>query len=110
MMDTPGNDVTAMSAQVAGGAQVMVFTTGRGTPTGTPVTPCIKVSTNSAIYQRMRDNIDLDAGTIITEGESLDSVGRRIYDEVAAVANGKLTRAEILGHREFAICRIGLTF
>jgi altronate dehydratase large subunit len=110
MMDTPGNDVTAMSAQVAGGAQVMVFTTGRGTPTGTPVVPVIKVATNSAIFERMRDNMDLDAGTIIGAGESLASVGRRIYDEVLCVADGKLTRAEVLGHREFAICRIGLTF
>ena len=110
MMDTPGNDVTAMSAQIAGGAQVMVFTTGRGTPAGTPIVPVIKVSTNSDIYRRMADNIDLDAGTIISQGESLASVGQRIYDEVLAVANGKLTRAEILGHREFAICRIGLTF
>jgi altronate dehydratase large subunit len=110
MMDTPGNDVTAMSAQVAGGAQVMVFTTGRGTPTGTPIVPVIKVATNSGIFQRMRDNFDLDAGTIISAGESLPSVGRRIYEEVLAVAGGRLTRAEILGHREFAICQIGLTF
>ena len=110
MMDTPGNDVTAMSAQVAGGAQIMVFTTGRGTPTGTPIVPVIKVSTNSDIYQRMRDNMDLDAGTIITEGETLESVGRRIYEEVLAVANGRLTRSEILGHREFAICPIGPVF
>ncbi len=110
MMDTPGNDVTAMSAQVAGGAQVVVFTTGRGTPTGTPIVPVIKVSTNSAIFQRMSDNMDLDAGTVIGVGEPLQSVGRRIYDEILAVADGKLTRSEILGHREFAICRIGLTF
>jgi len=110
MMDTPGNDVTSMSAQVAGGAQVLVFTTGRGTPTGTPIVPVIKVATNSAIFQRMRDNFDLDAGTVIGEGETLASVGRRIYDEVLAVANGKQTRAEALGHREFAIARIGLTF
>lgn len=110
MMDTPGNDVTAMSAQVAGGAQIMVFTTGRGTPTGTPIVPVIKVATNSDIFHRMRDNMDLDAGTVIGEGETLASVGRRIYDEILAVANGKLTRAEILGHREFAICQIGLTF
>jgi altronate dehydratase large subunit len=110
MMDTPGNDVTSMSAQIAGGCQVLVFSTGRGSPTGTPIAPVIKISTNSGIFKRMRDNIDMDAGTIISEGESLPSVGRRIYDEILAVANGKQTRAEILGHREFAICRIALTF
>lgn len=110
MMDTPGNDVASMSAQVAGGAQVIVFTTGRGTPTGAPLVPVIKVATNSAIFARMRDNFDLDAGAIIGAGESLASVGQRIYDEVVAVANGKLTRAEVLGHREFAISRLALTF
>ena len=84
----------------------MVFTTGRGTPTGTPVVPVIKVATNSAIFERMRDNMDLDAGTVLSAGESLASVGRRIYDEVLTVANGKLTRAEMLGHREFAILAV----
>jgi len=110
VMDTPGNDITSLAGEAAGGAQIIVFTTGRGSPAGFAICPVIKVATNSEMFRRMAENMDIDAGTIISAGESLPSVGQRIFDEILAVANGKLTRSEILGHREFAIYRIGLTF
>ncbi len=107
VMDTPGNDPESVTAMVAGGAQVVVFTTGRGSPAGCPIAPVIKVATNSTMYRHLAGDMDLDAGTIIGEGEPLDSVGRRIFAEVVAVANGKPTAAEVWGAQDFAINVIG---
>ncbi len=106
IMDTPGNDLQSVTAIVAGGAQVVVFTTGRGTPTGNPIAPVIKVATNTPMYERLRDDIDVNAGTVLA-GESLADVGRRIFEEIVAVASGRQPAAEIWGHREFAIETIG---
>ncbi len=110
IMDSPGNDVTSMAGEVAGGAQLVVFTTGRGSPAGHPVAPVIKVATNTLMYNHLTENMDINAGTILSDGETLESVGRRIYEEILAVANGKQTKAETLGHHEFGIWRIGMTF
>jgi altronate dehydratase large subunit len=107
VMDTPGNDPESVTGMVAGGAQVVVFTTGRGSPTGCPIAPVIKVASNSAMFRKMADDMDVNAGTILESGESLASVGRRIFDEIIAVANGKQTSAETWGHKEFAINVIG---
>ncbi len=107
VMDTPGNDPESVTAMVAGGAQIVVFTTGRGSPAGCPIAPVIKVATNSAMYRHLSDDMDLDAGTIVEEGEPLGSVGCRIFDEIVAVANGKQTAAEVWGAKEFAINVIG---
>lgn len=110
MMDTPGNDVTSIVGEVAGGAQIVIFTTGRGSPVGNPIAPVLKVATSTDMYNRMTDNMDINAGTIISAAEPLDSVGRRIFDLARRVADGEQTKAETLGHREFAIYRIGITF
>lgn len=107
VMDTPGNDPESVTAMVAGGAQVIVFTTGRGTPAGCPIAPVIKVATNSAMYRRLADDMDLDAGTIVGASEPLASVGSRIFDEIVAVANGKQTAAEVWGAKDFAINVVG---
>lgn len=109
VMDTPGNDVESLAGMVGGGAQVLVFTTGRGTPVGSPIAPVIKAASNSTVYLSMLDNMDINAGTILEGKESLEEVGRRIFREVMQVASGKLTRAEVLGHREFSLNRIGPT-
>lgn len=109
-MDTPGHDIEQLTGMVAGGAQVVLFTTGRGTPTGSPIAPAIKISTNSGIFERMSENIDLNAGTIIEGKESIDAVGHRIFDEIVKVSSGKLTKAEILKQHDFGIWRIGPTF
>lgn len=105
IMDTPGNDIEQMVGMTAAGCQVAVFTTGRGTPTGSPIIPVIKVATNSHTATRMHDNIDLDAGRILDGTETLQSMGRRIYETTLAVAQGELTKAERLGHREFSVSR-----
>jgi altronate dehydratase large subunit len=105
VMDTPGHDVASMIGMVAGGAQVICFTTGRGTPTGCPVAPVIKVCSNTETSRHMADNIDLDAGTILSGEENIEEVGQRIYERVLAVANGERTCSELLGHAEFMIGR-----
>jgi len=107
VMDTPGNDPESVTGMVAGGAQIVVFTTGRGSPTGCPIAPVIKVASNTAMYARLAGDMDLDAGTVIGHGEPMAAAGRRIYDEILAVASGKQTAAEALGNREFAINVIG---
>ncbi|WP_442870387.1 UxaA family hydrolase [Aneurinibacillus sp. Ricciae_BoGa-3] len=109
-MDTPGHDIEQLTGMAAGGAQIVLFTSGRGTPTGSPIVPTIKIATNSGMFERMRDNMDINAGTIVEGKETIESVGHRIFDEVAAVSSGKLTKAEILKQHDFGIWRIGPTF
>ena len=109
-MDTPGEDIDSITGMVAGGAQIVVFTTGRGTPTGCPIAPVVKVTGNPDTYEKMSDNIDINAGKIITGEADLDGIGREIFDCLLRTANGDLTKAESLGHREFGIYRIGDTF
>jgi altronate dehydratase large subunit len=104
-MDTPGNDIEQMVGMTAAGCQIAVFTTGRGTPTGSPIIPVIKVATNSHTATRMQDNIDLDAGRILDGTETLQTMGRRIYEMMIVVAQGELTKAERLGHHEFSVSR-----
>ncbi len=110
VMDTPGMDVESMVGLAAGGVQVMVFTTGRGTPTGNPIMPVIKATANRRTAERMADNIDLDLSQVIDGTLTIEQAGQRILDEILAVAGGKLTKAEHLGHTEFSIYRIGPTF
>jgi altronate dehydratase large subunit len=107
LMDTPGQDIEQITGMVAGGCQIVVFTTGRGTCCGSPIAPTIKVATTTALFEKMRDNMDLNAGTIVTGEETVARVGKRIFDELLQVASGRLTRAEILGFNDFAIRRIG---
>jgi altronate dehydratase large subunit len=105
VMDTPGLDVESVTGMVGGGAQVVVFTTGLGTPTGNPVAPVIKVTGNPRTARHMADNIDVDVSGIMEETETLDGAADRLFAEVLAVASGRETAAEQLGHREFAIHR-----
>src|SRR5437660_10102335 len=77
---TPGNDVECVTAQVAAGASVVLFTTGLGTPTGNPIAPIVKISTNTSLSQRMPDIVDLDAGPIISGASTIEQMGERILD------------------------------
>jgi len=103
IMDEPGYDPESVTGIVAAGAQVVVFTTGRGTPLGSPVAPVIKITGNPRTYKTMKDNIDINAGTIIAGKETIEEVGKRVYEKVLKVASGEKTKAEFLGHRELAI-------
>jgi altronate dehydratase large subunit len=105
VMDTPGLDVESVTGMVGGGAQVVVFTTGLGTPTGNPIAPVIKITGNARTARQMADNLDLEVSGIMADTETLDDAATRLFDEVLAVASGKETAAERLGHREFAIHR-----
>ena len=110
VMDTPGQDVESMCGMAAGGVQLMVFTTGVGTPTGNPVMPVIKVTANPRTAARMAGNIDLDLSGVLDGRFSIAEAGDQILAEILAVASGKPTKAEQLGHAEFSIYRIGPTF
>src|SRR5437879_8719496 len=97
LLCTPGSDVEAVTAQVGAGANVVLFTTGLGTPTGNPIAPVIKISTNSQLAQRMADAIDIDTGAIIAGKESVEEAGERILDVITKVASGEMkTKAELL--------------
>jgi altronate dehydratase large subunit len=105
VMDTPGLDVESVTGMVGGGAQVVVFTTGLGTPTGNPIAPVIKITGNAQTATTMADNLDLDVSGILDGRETLDTAADRLFAEVLAVCSGASTAAERLGHREFAIHR-----
>lgn len=105
VMDTPGLDVESVTGMVGGGAQVVVFTTGLGTPTGNPVAPVIKITGNARTARLMADNLDLDVSGVVDDSETLDAAADRLFAQVLDVASGTLTAAEVLGHREFAIYR-----
>ena len=102
LMDTPGYDVESVVGKVAGGAQVIAFTTGRGSTTGNPLAPVIKVTGNPKTWDRMASNMDVNASTVI-DGESLESVGERVYETLLAVADGRRTEAERRRLEEFAV-------
>ncbi|HIX90719.1 MAG TPA: UxaA family hydrolase [Candidatus Agathobaculum pullicola] len=105
IMDTPGNDPASVSAMVAGGAQVVVFSTGRGTPTGNPIAPVIKITGNRMTFAKMEDNIDVDASSLIYGG-SLQQLGDDLMQLVSEVASGRQTKAETLGFTEMSIARV----
>lgn len=111
-MDTPGFDPVSMTGLVCGGCNVGVFTTGRGSVYGCKPAPCIKVATNTTLYDWMRDDMDINAGTILDGTETVEEVGHRIFEEILAVANGKQTKSEAqgLGDEEFAPWILGPTF
>jgi altronate hydrolase len=106
-MNTPGYDPPSLAGLAAGGSNMIVFTTGRGSAIGFPTVPVIKVASNSLTFRRMPDNMDINAGTIADGERTIQEVGREIFDMMLRVASGEKTKAEVLGHHEFVPWRIG---
>jgi altronate hydrolase len=107
---TPGNDVECVTAQVGAGASVVLFTTGLGTPTGNPIAPVVKLSTNSALARRMPDIIDVDTGGIVSGEKTIEQTGEDILEFVIQVASGKIrTTAEEKGQEDFIPWKRGVS-
>jgi altronate hydrolase len=107
---TPGSDVECVTAQVGAGASVVLFTTGLGTPTGNPIAPVVKISTNSDLARRMGDIIDLDTGPVVHGGKTLHEMGESILDRVIDIAGGVAhTKAENSGQNDFIPWKRGVS-
>jgi altronate hydrolase len=110
LLCTPGNDVECVTAQVGAGANVVLFTTGLGTPTGNPVAPVIKLSTNTALAEKMSDIIDIDTGAVIRGETTIEQVGESILDLIIQVASGTVrTKAEQLNQNDFIPWKRGVS-
>lgn len=107
IQDAPAPAPESIASMLAAGAQIVVFTTGKGNPAGSPISPIIKVSANPDTVKAMSENIDVDLSGVLLGGETLQDGGQRVWDEIMAVAMGGRTRAETLRHDEFNIPRIG---
>jgi len=109
-MDTPGYDPVSATGQVAGGANILCFTTGRGSAYGCKPTPSIKLATNSEIYRKMTDDMDINCGDIL-DGVSIEDKGKEIFAKVLEVASGTRSKSEELGYgdAEFVPWTIGAT-
>ncbi|HKX29184.1 MAG TPA: altronate dehydratase family protein [Blastocatellia bacterium] len=107
LMNTPGYDPVSLTGIAAGGANLICFTTGRGSGIGFPVVPVIKISSNSRIAGIMEDNIDINAGTIVEGKETISEVGGKIFETLRRIASGERTKSELLGHKEFVPWRVG---
>ncbi|MFC1953565.1 UxaA family hydrolase [Chloroflexota bacterium] len=110
IMETDGYDIESMAGMAAGGAQVIVFTTGRGSPTGFAGVPVIKVVSNSTTFKNMEGDLDINAGTIIDEDRTIKEVGQTIFDLMLKVAGGELTKAEKNRQNHFAIRQEGFNY
>jgi altronate hydrolase len=107
---TPGNDVECVTAQVGAGANVVLFTTGLGTPTGNPIAPVVKLSTNSTLNEKMPDIIDIDTGDVIAGRRTISQMGEEILDRVIQIASGEIkTKAELLSQNDFIPWKRGVS-
>ncbi|MEL6945349.1 MAG: UxaA family hydrolase, partial [Bacteroidota bacterium] len=110
LLCTPGNDVESTTGLAGSGANMIVFTTGLGTPTGNPIAPTIKFSSNTILYDRMNDIIDINAGTIVEGIDTIESKGEELLELIIEVASGrKLTKAETLGQDDFIPWKRGIS-
>lgn len=108
IMDTPGYDISSVTGKVAGGAHMVLFTTGKGTPTGSCVAPVIKISSNNATFQRLNEDIDMSAGDVLEGTKTLKQIGLEIIKRVIDTANGLPAKAEYFNIQEFAIPNVSV--
>ena len=110
-MDTPGYDPASITGEVAGGSNLVAFTTGRGSTYGCKPSPSIKIATNTEMYDKMQEDMDINAGRIVSDGDSIETIGREIYDYLIAVASGResLSESQGIGDNEFIPWQIGAT-
>ena len=108
-MDSPGYDPASVTGQIASGCNLVTFTTGRGSAFGAKPSPSLKIATNTQMYERLTEDMDINAGSILTAGASVEEVGREIYDALLRVASGEQTKSEAqgLGDHEFVPWQIG---
>jgi altronate hydrolase len=110
LLNTPGNDVESTTAMVGSGATIVLFTTGLGTPTGNPIAPVVKVSSNSHLAQKMSDIIDIDCGPVIEGKKSIEEIGDDILEYIIDVASGNiLSKADALGQDDFIPWKRGVS-
>ena len=110
-MDTPGYDPVSVTGMVAGGANIACFSTGRGSVFGSKPTPCIKLATNSEMYNRMSEDMDVNCGVVVDGDASIDELGEIIFEKILATASGELSQSELfgLGDLEFLPWAAGAT-
>lgn len=110
-MDTPGFDPVSATGQIAGGANLIAFTTGRGSCFGAKPTPSIKLATNSNLYNKMTEDMDVNCGEVIDGEKNIEQMGEDIFEYFILCASGKKTKSEVLnlGRHEFAPWQIGIT-
>jgi altronate hydrolase len=110
LLCTPGSDVECVTAQVGAGANMVLFTTGLGTPTGNPITPVVKVATNTRLAEHMPDIIDIDTGAVIRGELTIEEAGKSMLDTMLDIASGKmLSKAELLGQNDFIPWKRGIS-
>ncbi len=103
VMDTAGYDISSVTSMVAAGCNAVIFTTGRGTPTGNAIAPVLKVTANEHTYQWMEDNMDVDLSAIIRGEMTIPESGEMLLGEMEKILNGKLTKAEAYGFSDIAV-------
>jgi altronate dehydratase large subunit len=103
VMDTAGYDISSVTSMVAAGCQAVIFTTGRGTPTGNAIVPVLKVTANERTYKNMEDNMDVDLSPIVRGEKTYQEMGEELADVIDEIANGRLTKAEAYGFSDIAV-------
>lgn len=103
VMDTAGFDISSVTSMVAGGCNAVIFTTGRGTPTGNAIVPVLKVTANERTYRMMDDNMDVDLSPIIRGEKTFREMGREMLADIVAICNGRMTKAEVYGFSDIAV-------
>ena len=103
VMDTAGYDISSVTSMVAGGCNLVIFTTGRGTPTGNAIVPVLKVTANERTFRMMDDNMDVDLSPIVRGEKTYQEMGRELIGTISDVLNGRLTKAEAYGFSDVAV-------